>query len=65
MINSDKKLIGIEDLAEFLSISKNTVYSWVNQRKIPYFKIGRLVKFDSAEIEIWLKERKRDEINMR
>ena len=65
MINSDKKLIGIEDLAEFLSISKNTVYSWVNQRKIPYFKIGRLVKFDSAEIEIWLKERKKDEINIR
>ena len=42
--------------AEYLGLSKGTLYVWVCHRKIPYFKVGRLVKFDIKEIELWLKE---------
>lgn len=55
-----KRFIGIEDLAEYLDVSKNTISSWVWLRKVPYFKVGRLVKFDLKEIEIWVKEKKID-----
>jgi hypothetical protein len=30
----------------------------VARRKIPFVKIGRLVRFDLAEIEAWIKEQK-------
>jgi len=53
-----KRFIGIEDLAIYLNVSTNTVRSWVWQRKIPYCKIGRLVKFDLKEIENWLKDKR-------
>jgi len=58
----NKRFIGITGLSEYLDISKNTVYSWIWQRKIPYVKIGRLVKFDLRKIEDWIKERGVEEI---
>ena len=57
-----KRFIGIKELAIFLNIAKGTVYGWVYLKKIPYLKIGRLVKFDLQEIELWLKARKIKEI---
>ena len=55
---ADSNLIDINALAARLGISVNTVYSWVCQRKIPYVKIGRLVKFDQRDINAWVEQRK-------
>jgi len=52
----EKRFVGIEDLAKYLGLSKNTIYSWIWQRKIPYYKFGRSVRFDLKKIEIWTKE---------
>ena len=51
-------LIDITAVSQRLGISVNTVYSWVNQRKIPYVKVGRLVRFDVIDIEKWLANNK-------
>jgi excisionase family DNA binding protein len=53
-------LVDITKLSEYLSISKNTIYSWVNQRKIPYHKVGSLLRFDVNEIDKWLQEHKKE-----
>ena len=50
-----RRFLGIRDCAEYLGISKGTLYVWVCRRKIPYQKVGRLVKFDLNVIEEWLK----------
>ena len=55
---SDQALIDIEHVSEHLGVKVNTVYSWVNQRKIPYVKVGRLIKFDLQDINQWIAERK-------
>ncbi len=47
-------LIGIDELASLLRIHKGTIYNWVYRRKIPYVKVGRLVRFDLAEITKYL-----------
>ena len=47
-------LIGIDELAALLRIHKGTIYNWVYRRKIPYVKVGRLVRFDLAEITKYL-----------
>ncbi len=52
------QLIDIHELSKRLGISVNTAYSWVNQRKIPYVKVGRLVRFDVLDIEKWLASNK-------
>jgi excisionase family DNA binding protein len=48
------RLVGIERLAEELSVSTHTLYSWVAQRRIPFIKVGRLLRFDLDAIERWL-----------
>lgn len=52
----EKRFLGIKELAEYLGITEGTVYVWVCHRKIPYLKVGRLVKFDLRKIEKWLEE---------
>ncbi|MBF0252548.1 MAG: helix-turn-helix domain-containing protein [Candidatus Omnitrophica bacterium] len=51
------KRLNIEELSDMLDVSVNTLYSWINQRKIPYIKVGRLVRFDVNKIEEWLESR--------
>ena len=43
-------LISANEIAERLGIQCQTVYLWVRQRRIPFYRVGRLVKFDEAEV---------------
>ncbi len=52
----NKRLININELSEYIGLSKNTIYSWVSQRKIPFVKCGRLTKFDLQRIDEWIEE---------
>lgn len=47
-------LMSIEEAADYLGVKKSTLYSWVFYRKIPYLKIGRLLKFDLKELQDWI-----------
>ena len=58
-----RRFLGIKDCAEYLGITKGTLYVWVCHRKIPYVKVGRLVKFDLKAIEEWLKANAVAELN--
>ena len=58
-----KRFVGIQGLSEYLDVKPKTVRSWVWMRKIPYHKLGRLVKFDLQEIENWLKIRRVEILN--
>jgi len=53
-----KRLLNLEEVAKYLGVTINTLYSWTHQKFIPHFKIGRLLKFDEEEIEAWLDERR-------
>ena len=55
---SANRLLDIAEVSVRLGVSVNTLYSWVNQRKIPYVKIGRLLRFDQETIDAWIEERK-------
>jgi len=43
-------LVSASEIAERLGIQCQTVYLWVRQRRIPFYRVGRLVKFDEAEV---------------
>lgn len=59
----ERRFLGIRELSEYLGLTKGTVYVWVCQRRIPYLKIGKLLKFDIIEIESWLKEKRVKELS--
>jgi len=53
-------LLSPQQLSEVLNISIETVYAWTSQKRIPYIKMGRLVRFNTDEVNKWL-ERQRVE----
>ena len=48
------ELLDISQTSKMLGVSVNTLYSWVNQKKIQHFKIGRLLKFNRRYLEEWI-----------
>jgi len=60
-ISRRKQLLDTNEAADLLGISKNTLYEWVVQRKIPYVKVGRLTKFKTEDLEAWIKRRTQEE----
>jgi len=59
----ERRFIGISELSEYLGLPKGTLYTWAWQRRIPYLKIGKLLKFDIIEINQWLKDKRVKEIS--
>jgi excisionase family DNA binding protein len=53
----EKRFLGLKELAQYIGVKEGTLYVWVCYRKIPYIKVGRLLKFDLHKIEKWLEER--------
>jgi excisionase family DNA binding protein len=51
-------LIDIAELEKRTTIKQATLRKYVAQRKIPFVKIGRLVRFDPVEIDGWISERR-------
>ena len=53
-IDQDRWL-SVEEIAFQLGIKKDTAYKWVAKKHMPAHKVGRLLKFNKAEIDAWVK----------
>jgi len=49
------KLMTAEEVAKYLRVRLATVYEWAKGGKIPASKVGRLWRFERAEIETWMR----------
>jgi excisionase family DNA binding protein len=47
-------LLDIDDLASWLGVEPGFVRRLIAQRRIPFLKIGKYVRFDPAEIPAWI-----------
>jgi excisionase family DNA binding protein len=50
------RLISVPEATAYTGLSPHTIYTMVSQRRIPYVKVGRLVKFDEAMLQAWIKQ---------
>lgn len=54
---NDKRFMDVEEIAEYLGISKWLIYKYVKNREMPFIPFGRLVRFDRHAIERWAEKR--------
>lgn len=59
----NNELLSVEQAATYLGVRVGTIYSWAYQRKLPYYKVGRLLKFKQSELETWITEKKVNSIH--
>ena len=48
-------LMNVEQAAEYLGMASQTVYRRVSEKTLPFYKIGRLVRFRQSELDQWLR----------
>jgi excisionase family DNA binding protein len=53
-------LIDIHSVSEILGVTPRHIQRLVAERRIPYLKIGRFVRFDRAELSVWLDQHRVD-----
>ena len=56
--NTDLVLWKVREAAEFLRCTPDAMYKMVEDRKIPYLRIGRRILFDASELRAWLEQRR-------
>ena len=47
--------VSLDEIARHLSVSRDTVYRWIDDRKLPAHKVGRLWKFKVSEVDEWVR----------
>jgi len=51
-----RKLINVKEVSVYTGLASDTIYTMVSERRIPFLKVGRLVKFSQDLIDAWLKK---------
>ena len=56
--NLTENWVNLEDIAEYLSVSKDTVRTWMREGKLPVNKAGKRYKFKVSEVDEWVRKGK-------
>jgi excisionase family DNA binding protein len=48
------ELMTMDQLAERLGVTRRHVRRLVDERRVPFLRVGRFIRFDAAEIADWL-----------
>jgi len=57
-MTDDDRWLSVDEIAAHLGIKRETVYTWIAKKKMPCHKVGRLWKFNKAEINKWVRSGK-------
>ncbi|MCK0175846.1 helix-turn-helix domain-containing protein [Mycolicibacterium sp. F2034L] len=47
--------LSADDIACHLGVTKDTIYTWIAEKGMPAHKVGRLWKFQAAEVDDWVR----------
>ncbi len=48
--------LSVEEVAYYLGVKRDTVYKWIEDKRMPAHKVGRLWKFKRSEVDQWVKK---------
>ena len=51
----------VKEVSEYLALKASTVYSLVEEKKIPHYRIGRQIRFKKSDVDEWM-EKQREEV---
>jgi excisionase family DNA binding protein len=54
---SNKQIMDIKELSEYLGIGKSKIYNLIRMKKIPASKIGRQYRFSKDIVDCWLRDK--------
>ena len=52
---SEEGWVSIADVADHLSVAKDSIYRWVDSKHFPAHRVGRLLRFRLSEVDEWVR----------
>lgn len=46
--------LSISEICQYLGVTSDTIYKWIEKKNMPAHKIGRLWKFKKNEVDDWV-----------
>lgn len=53
-MTGSRRWMNVSELADYLGLKPSTIYQYIGERRIPYYKKGHLVRFREEEIDRWM-----------
>lgn len=53
----EREVMNIRQASEYLGVSADTLYKYVNEQKIPAFKLGNRWRFKKSKLDQWMEEK--------
>jgi excisionase family DNA binding protein len=50
-----ERWLSVEEIAAHLGVNPDTIYKWIERKKMPAHKVGRLWKFQASEVDAWVR----------
>ena len=47
--------VSLEEIAQHLAVSQDTVHRWMRSRGLPAHKVGRIWRFQVSEVDEWVR----------
>ena len=57
-MSGPERWYSLEEIAEHIGVSQDTIHRWIRTKQMPAHKVGRLWKFDVDEVNEWVKSGK-------
>jgi excisionase family DNA binding protein len=51
-----ERWLSVAEIAAHLGVNRDTIYKWIERKKMPGHKVGRLWKFLASEVDVWVKK---------
>jgi len=55
LVTTAEAWASVEDVAAHLGVARDSVYRWIEGRRLPAHRIGRLWKFKLSEVDDWVR----------
>ena len=55
------KWLTVQDICEYLSVSNETIYKWIEKMNMPAHRVGRRWMFKLEEVDDWVRSGGADE----
>ncbi len=52
---TDDRWLSVEEIAEHLGVTKDSIYRWIERKGLPAHKVGKLWKFKKDEVDEWVR----------
>ena len=63
--DSNSGFLNVAENAGYLGIKTSTVYSLVEAKQIPHYRIGRQIRFKKSDIDEWMEKQKEEVVDVR